>query len=216
MRKFTKERNLVKPTKRLFATTFLTLRAMYIQRKNLRILVLSTDWTSSKFAKETLGKEVANLIISAQFWSDVVRALTVCGPLTIVLRLVDGEKKPPVDYIYEAMDRAKEIIARGFHGVKKQYDKVFEIIDARWSNQLHRPLHVVRHVLNPGLFYKAQEKGTLLTTLWDEYYACVEKMIPDTTIHNLLVPELPRYKMADRLFGYGPAKRAKDTRSSGK
>jgi len=139
----------VKPAKTRFATAFLTLRAMYIQRKNLRTLVLSTEWTSSKFAKETLGKEVANLIISAHFWDDVVRALTVCGPLTKVLRLVDGEKKPPMGYIYEAMDRAKETIEWGFRGIKKQYEKVFEIIDARWSDQLYRPLHATGHVLNP-------------------------------------------------------------------
>ncbi|XP_049385881.1 uncharacterized protein LOC125849992 [Solanum stenotomum] len=150
MREFTNKRNLVKPSKTRFATAFLTLRAMYIQRKNLRTLVLSTEWTSSKFAKETLGKEVANLIISAHFWDDVVRALTVCGPLTKVLCLVYGEKKPPMSYIYEAMDRAKELL----HGV-----------------------------------------------------------IPDITIQDLLVVELPRYKMADGLFGCGPTKRARDTRS---
>ncbi|KAK4733910.1 hypothetical protein R3W88_008171 [Solanum pinnatisectum] len=45
MRKFTKQRNLVKPAKTRFATTFLTLRAMHIQKKNLRILVLSTEWS---------------------------------------------------------------------------------------------------------------------------------------------------------------------------
>ncbi|KAH0694658.1 hypothetical protein KY285_021755 [Solanum tuberosum] len=70
-------------------------------------------------------------------------------------------------------------------------------------------------VLNPGLYYKAQEEGTLLQSLWTEYYAFVEKMIPDTTIQDLLVAELPRYKMADGLFGCGPAKRARDTSSSG-
>ena len=104
---------------------------MYIQRKNLRTLVLSTEWNSSKFAKATSGKEVVNHIISIHFWNDVVRALTICGPLTKVLCLVDGEKKPSMSYIYEAMDRAKEAIAHGFRGVKKQYERVFQIIDAR-------------------------------------------------------------------------------------
>ncbi|XP_015064737.2 uncharacterized protein LOC107009956 [Solanum pennellii] len=213
MRKFTKERNLVKPAKTRFATAFLTLRAMYIQRKNLKTLVLSTEWNSSKFAKETSGKEVANLLISIHFWNDVVRALTVCSPLTKVLRLVDGEKKPPMGYIYEAMDRAKEAIAHGFRGVQKHYEKVFQIIDARWSEQLHRPLHAAGHVLNPGLYYKAEEEGTLLQSLWTEYYACVEKLVRDTTIQDALIAELPKYKMADGLFGCGPAKRARDTRS---
>ncbi|KAH0640026.1 hypothetical protein KY285_036612 [Solanum tuberosum] len=107
-------------------------------------------------------------------------ALTVCGPLTKVLRLVDEEKTPPMGYIYEAMDRAKETIESGFRGIKKQNEKVFEIIDA---------------------------------SLWTEYYACVEKLISETTIQDLLVAELPRYKMANGLFGCGPAKRARDTRS---
>ncbi|TMW93160.1 hypothetical protein EJD97_012088, partial [Solanum chilense] len=43
-------------------------------KKNLGTLVLSTECTSSRFQKETLGKEVVNLIISAHFWDDVVRA----------------------------------------------------------------------------------------------------------------------------------------------
>ena len=50
-----------------------------------------------------------------------------------MLHLVDVEKKPPMGYIYEAMDRAKEAIAHGFRGVQKHYEKVFQIIDARWS-----------------------------------------------------------------------------------
>ncbi|KAK4733911.1 hypothetical protein R3W88_008172 [Solanum pinnatisectum] len=115
-------------------------------------------------------------------------------------------------YIYEAMDRAKETIAWGFHGVKKQYEKVFEIVDARWSDQLHRHLHAADHILNQGLFYKAQEEGTLLASLWEKYHSCVEKMNSDTSIQDLLVAALPKYKMADGLFGCGQVKRAKDTR----
>nr|XP_019067316.1 uncharacterized protein LOC109119299 [Solanum lycopersicum] len=116
-------------------------------------------------------------------------------------------------YIYEAMDRAKEDIAHGFRGVEKHYEKVFQIIDARWSEQLHRPLHAAGHVLNPGLYYKAEEEGTLLQSLWTEYYACVEKLVRDTTIQDAIIAKLPKYKMADGLFGCGPAKRARDTRS---
>ncbi|XP_049410469.1 uncharacterized protein LOC125873623 [Solanum stenotomum] len=64
-------------------------------------------------------------------YASVVRALIICGPLTVVLHLVDEEKKPPMSYIYEAMDKSKETIEWGFPGVKKQYEKVFKIIDAR-------------------------------------------------------------------------------------
>ncbi|KAH0709318.1 hypothetical protein KY284_010745 [Solanum tuberosum] len=42
------------------------------------------------------------------------------------------------------------------------------------------------------------------------------EMNSDITIQDLLVADLPRYKMADGLFGCGQSKRAKDTRSPGK
>ena len=34
---------------------------------------------------------------------------TICEPLVRLLRLVDGDK-PAMGYLYEAMDRAKEVI----------------------------------------------------------------------------------------------------------
>ena len=38
--------------------------------------------------------------------------MKVVLPLVKVLRLVDGDAKPAMGYIYEAMDRAKEEIAK--------------------------------------------------------------------------------------------------------
>ena len=40
-------------------------------------------------------------------------------PLEEVLRLVDGDAKPTMGYIYEAMDKAKEQIQKNFPRVKK-------------------------------------------------------------------------------------------------
>ncbi|XP_028082295.1 uncharacterized protein LOC114283626 [Camellia sinensis] len=77
----------------------------------------------------------------------------VSGPLVKVLRLVDTEKKPPMGYIYEAMDRAKKCIASSFDHKEERYNEIFEIIDKRWDVQLHRPLHAVAHFLNPEFFY---------------------------------------------------------------
>ncbi|KAF3682083.1 hypothetical protein FXO37_02537 [Capsicum annuum] len=94
MRKFTKEKNLVKLAKTRFAMTFLTLEAMYKQMKNLRTLIISNEWSTSKFAKEVLGKEVSAILYFAYFWNDVVKVVKVYGPLVSFLRLVDGEKDP--------------------------------------------------------------------------------------------------------------------------
>ncbi|XP_055836281.1 uncharacterized protein LOC129904724 isoform X2 [Solanum dulcamara] len=213
MRRYTKQRNLVKPAKTRFATAFLTLHSFYTQKKNLRTLFMSTEWNESVYAKETLGKDVARHIISPYFWNDIVQALRVGGPLVNVLRMVDGEKKPPMGYIYEAMDRAKESIEKAFNYDDKKYMNVFKIIDARWTNQLHQPLHAAGHILNPGLYYKNNEMKTLTEEVWLGYHACVERMIVDKTLQDKIGDELGVYMKAEGLLGIESAIRTRTLRS---
>ncbi|XP_055824274.1 uncharacterized protein LOC129892736 [Solanum dulcamara] len=208
MRRYTKQRNLVKPAKTRFATTFLTLHSFYMQKKNLRTLFMSTEWNESVYAKETLGKEVARHIISPYFWNDTVQALRVGGPLINVLRMVDGEKKLPMGYIYEVMDRAKESIEKAFNYDDRKYMNVFKIIDARWTDQLHQPLHAAGHILNPRLYYKNNEMKTLTEEVWLGYHACVERMILDKTLQDKIGDELGVYMKADGLLEIESAIRA--------
>ncbi|XP_070044056.1 uncharacterized protein [Nicotiana tomentosiformis] len=211
MRKFTNERNLVRPTKTRFSMAFLTLHSFYLQKKNLRKLVLSNEWKDNRYAKEVAGKETAKVLISPSFWNDVVRALKVGGPLIRVRRMVDGERKPPMGYLYEAMDRAKETIAASFEGDARKYEKVFEIIDIRWENQLHRPLHAAGHLLNPGLFYKNTRDETLASEVWIGYHACLEKLVPNSATIDQIGEEFGRYSQAEGLFGLQAALRARDS-----
>ena len=100
------------------------------------------------------------------------------GPLVRVLRLVDGEKKPAMGYIYEAMDRAKEAIAKSFNNIEDKYKDVYAIIDKRWECQLHQPLHAAGNYLNPQLFYsnpQIQEDAEVTSGL----FQCVERLVPD-------------------------------------
>ncbi|OIS96843.1 hypothetical protein A4A49_03079 [Nicotiana attenuata] len=85
-------------------------KLLNFEKENLRKLVLSTEWKENSYAKE----------------ADFVRALKVGGPLIKVLRMVDGEIKQPMGYLYEAIDRAKETIEASFEGDLRKYEKVFE------------------------------------------------------------------------------------------
>ncbi|XP_059670904.1 uncharacterized protein LOC132316448 [Cornus florida] len=107
------------------------------------------DKRHSKWAKEIEGKNVAQIVLMPTFWTSIVYSLKVASPLVRVLKLVDGERRPPIGYIYEAMERAKEAIAKAFGGNEEKYKDIFKIIDTRWNIQLHRPLHAVGHFLNP-------------------------------------------------------------------
>ncbi|KAH0722285.1 hypothetical protein KY289_005329 [Solanum tuberosum] len=141
------------------------------------------------------------------------KALRVGGPLIHVLRMVDGEKKPPMGYIYEAMDRAKESIEKAFNYDTRKYKSVFEIIDARWTDQLHQPLHAAGHILNPGLYYKNNDMKTLTEDVWQGYHKCVERMIPDKNLQDKIGEELGVYMKADGLLGIESAIRARTLRS---
>lgn len=131
LRQFTNERELIRPAKTRFATAFLTLERIHKQQGNLKTMFVSEKWKASKYSKESAGKRVAEIVLMPSFWSNVVFSLKVAGPLVKVLRLVDGEKKPAMAYIYEAMDRAKEAIAKAFKNVENKYSNIFNIIDNR-------------------------------------------------------------------------------------
>jgi len=60
-----------------------------------------------------------------------------------VLRLVDGDDKPTMGYIYEAMDRAKLSIRDNC----RYFQRYWDIIDARWNFQLHTDLHAAGEII---------------------------------------------------------------------
>ncbi|XP_016471754.2 uncharacterized protein LOC107793826 [Nicotiana tabacum] len=212
MRRFTEQKNLVKPGKTRFATTFLTLHSIHLQKFNLRKLFTSEEWSKSKFAKESAGKDVARIILSYSFWNNVLHALKIGGPLVKVLCLVDGEQKPPMGYLYEAMDRTKEAIQASFTDEQK-YAKVFQIFDARWSEQLHRPLHAVGLILNPSLFYDQHENNSLAREVWTGFHEVVIKLTPDEDMQERIVDQLAIYKAAEGLFKLRPAIKQRKTKS---
>ncbi|XP_057791194.1 uncharacterized protein LOC131008327 [Salvia miltiorrhiza] len=141
LRRFTNKRELVRPAVTRFATSFLSLERIHKEKTNLRKMFTSEEWTQNKLSKEAKGKQATKIALMPSFWKNIVYTLKVMAPLVRVLRLVDGEKKPAMGYIYEAMEKAKEAIAKSFQNNESRYKEVFAIIDNRWDCQLHRPLH---------------------------------------------------------------------------
>ncbi|XP_060175162.1 uncharacterized protein LOC132605906 [Lycium barbarum] len=170
---------------------------------------MSTEWSENIYAKEALGKEVARYIVGPYFWNECVQALKVSNPLVTVLCLVDGEKQPPMGYIYEAMDKAKESIEKAFEKDKRKYGKVFEIIDKKWTDQLNQPLHTTAHILNPGLSYIKNKKKALDSKVWVGYHACIARMVPDDVLQDQIGEGLGKYMAADGILGLPQAIRAR-------
>ena len=149
-RKFTKQRELTRPAITRFATAYLTLKSFHERKYRLRAMFASEEWGTSSYGKSLAGTKVQGIILyDRNFWKAIQFCMKCVLPLVHVLRLVDGDAKPAMGYIYEAMDRAKEKIASNLGHVKGRYERIWNIIDKRWDYQLHRPLHAAAYYLNP-------------------------------------------------------------------
>ena len=123
------------------------------------------------------------------------------GPLVCVLRFVDGEKKLVIEYIYEAMDRAKEAIEKSFYEREEKYKEIYEIIDQRWECQLHQPLHAFDYFLNLEYFYDNRSKIKQEEEVMTGLYKCMQRSIPKINQQDSIIEELTSYKREEGVFG---------------
>ena len=215
MRRFTEQGGLLRPAKTRFATAFITLSRINEQRNNLRKMFTSSDWIESKWANEQKGKNVANIIFISSFWNTVVFCLKVSSPLIRVLRLVDGEKRPP-GYIYVAMKKAKEIIVKIFNGNEEKYSEIMEIIDRRWEVQLHRPLHSVGYFLNLQFYYDTKGLGVDLDSkIFEDVCSCMSRLVKNRDEQDAIISQLDLYMHTRDLFGNEFAIRTRKTKPLG-
>ncbi|XP_073120500.1 uncharacterized protein [Henckelia pumila] len=212
MREFTGQRDMIRTAKTRFATAFLTLKRFQVHQANMRKMFTSEKWATGRYSKEAAGKRVAEVMMMPSFWKFAVFALKVGGPLVKVLRLVDGEKRSPMGYIYEAMDRAKEAIAASFNMNEEKYRGVFEIINRRWNVQLHHPLHAAGYFLNPEFFYTnpyIENDAEVLEGL----YKCIARLVRGEDLQDKITNQLEKYKNAEGLFGLPMAIRQRASKS---
>ncbi|WOL07425.1 hypothetical protein Cni_G16166 [Canna indica] len=200
LRHFTNKRELVRHAVTRFATSFLSLERLHREKTNIRRMFTSNEWTRNKLSKEVKGKQATKIVLMPSFWNHVVYTLKVMAPLVRVLRLADGERKPEMGYIYEAMDKAKEAIMKSFNNNESKYNEVFVIIDNRWNCQLHRPLHAAGHFLNPE-FYYANPLLEFDLKVTNGLYECIKRLVPSREVQQQILIELPIYKASGGLFG---------------
>eukprot|EP00256_Glycine_max_P038787 XP_006587174.2 uncharacterized protein LOC102659927 [Glycine max] len=200
LRNFTNKRELVRHAITRFATSYLTLERLHKEKANIRKMFTSDEWTLNKLSKEPKGKEAAKVVLMPSFWNSVVYTLKVMAPLVKVLRLVDGERKTAMGYIYEAMDKAKETIIKSFNNNESKYKDVFAIIDKIWNCQLHRPLHAAAHFLNPEFFYDNTDLEFDFEVT-NDLFECIKKLIPQFDVQQKILTELHLYKIGAYHFG---------------
>ena len=74
--------------------------------------------------------------------------LSVFEPLVKVLRLVDGDVKPSMGFLYGELLKAKREIKEAYGNVQSRYNEVIAIIDKKIKGRLDSPLHLTAYLLN--------------------------------------------------------------------
>ncbi|KAL0918862.1 hypothetical protein M5K25_010906 [Dendrobium thyrsiflorum] len=107
-------------------------------------------------------------------------------------------------FIYNGMDKAKELIAHNLGGEEASYREIWDIIDARWEVQLHRHLHAAANYLNPQFQYSERKSSNPKVKLG--LYHCMERLIPDQSVRELVDLELVLFQNREEFFGLQAAR----------
>ncbi|CAD6247176.1 unnamed protein product [Miscanthus lutarioriparius] len=124
LRYFTEGKEVVRPGVTRFASNFLTLSSMQEKKDQSRKMVVHSRWDSLKDVKSKKGKEATTTILSPSFWKDVKLTLTVFEPLVKVLRLVDGDVRPSMGFLYGELLKAKRQIKEAFGNVEARFKDI--------------------------------------------------------------------------------------------
>ena len=138
MRRFTGNKELLRPAITRFATSFISLQSMHKVMMELQRMFFSDEWASCVYSTKQDGQAIARKVqFDLDFWARLEEVCAISEPLVKVLRLVDGEK-PAMGYLYEAMDRAKEAFHhyyedKGEVGLTRRAE-LWSVIDEQWNS----------------------------------------------------------------------------------
>ncbi|XP_018469619.1 uncharacterized protein LOC108841336 isoform X2 [Raphanus sativus] len=174
MRHDTKEKDVVRAGVTRFATTFLPLQSLLEKKQQLMSIFVSYKWDRCKDSIYMNGRFCYYTCLSPAFWNGVSRVVNVLEPLVKVLKMVEGEKKPSMGFIYGELLEAKRCIKAATNNLEKYYHPIFEIIDEKIRGRLDSPLHLAAYLLNPFYLYNKPDVVKLDETLMNGFLTCVE------------------------------------------
>lgn len=108
-------------------------------------------------------------------------------------------------YVYEAMDRVKQVIPKGSKKMWINTSLIVTFIDSQRNKQLGRPWHVVGQIFNLTHFYD-DPKTEFAKEIKFGVLICLTRLIPNLDDQNQITSELLDYKkkvILDRISLFG-------------
>lgn len=116
-------------------------------------MVVHSRWDQLNEVKSKKGKDATATMLSPTFWKDVKACLNIFEPLFKVLRLVDGDVKPSMGFLYGELLKAKREIKEACGNVDSRYKEIMRVVDKKMQGRLDSPLHLAAYFLNPYYSY---------------------------------------------------------------
>jgi hypothetical protein len=165
MRKFTGGKEILRPAPTRFATNFIALHSILAHKDELRAMVTSREWVSSAYAKDIKGKKFVESVLDSLFWEECAITVRMSEPLVRVLRLVDGDDRPSMGYLYDVIHHEKEEMMRRFQKRKPRVKPFININNNRWDEKFYRSLYTAVFWLNPRFQYDANIMDKHMSTI---------------------------------------------------
>ena len=115
--------------------------------------------------------------MDANFWKGVTLCLKVFEPLVSLLRLVDGDVKPSIGFVYGEIVKAKKQIKEAYGNVASRYKDVIDVVEKKMKDRLDSPLHLAAYLLNPYYSYAADSNIFDDGTITEVFMSCVETFL---------------------------------------
>ena len=120
--------NLIRPKVTEITINYISLQSMLDRKNRLKYMLNSQQWYKYHKSVNPTNRRVNSLINSVHFLEDCRNVVNIMKPVSKVLRLVDGDKKPTISFLHNAMRLIKDV-AHAAYTSSKTYLK---IIDKRW------------------------------------------------------------------------------------
>ncbi|XP_019417226.1 PREDICTED: uncharacterized protein LOC109328281 [Lupinus angustifolius] len=208
-KKFTGGQELIRTGITKSVSTFLSLQSMLKLRTRLKQMFHSPEFASNiPYANKQQSLSCIATADDGDFWRTVEECVAISEPFLKVLREV-SDVKPTVGSIYELMTRAKESI-RTYYIMDENKCKTFlDIVDKKWRDQLHSPLHAAAAFLNPSVQYNPEIK--FLSSIKEDFYKVLEKLLPVPDMRRDITNQIYTFTKAHGMFGCNLAKEARNT-----
>ncbi|KAL4179716.1 hypothetical protein AMTRI_Chr13g121450 [Amborella trichopoda] len=137
-------REIVKESTTRFATAFLTIQSILVNKTRLRSMIRFNELQTDRASMSQLGVQVETTLLDRRLWARCNHVVSITEPLVHVLRLSDSDDKPVMGFLFDTMRRAREAIFDN----NIWNEEILEIVDRWWRDQLHQDIHVTGFFLN--------------------------------------------------------------------